>query len=117
MINGCAMRPARTAVSVCVIAGSLAAGMLASGARAEELGTTVLGKRLVAVVDADPLELARIARHFTDGTLLTLLGPGTDTAMRLAAVRASPWLHAPERALAMLSEIASGRGNGACAWN
>jgi hypothetical protein len=64
---------------------------------------------LVAVVDADPLELARVAQRFGDLAIANLLAPATETAVRLAAVRASPWLRAPERALAALAEIASGR--------
>ena len=67
------------------------------------------GKALIAVVDADPLELARVVQRFGDGAILQLLAPATAFVTRLAAVRASPWLLAPERALGALSELAGGR--------
>jgi hypothetical protein len=66
-------------------------------------------KALLAIVDADPLALARVAQRFGDLAIVALLEPATDTMVRLAAVRTSPWLRAPERALARLAEIASGR--------
>ncbi|HMI94750.1 MAG TPA: hypothetical protein VK509_25425 [Polyangiales bacterium] len=68
-----------------------------------------VAKALLSVLDADPLQLARVAQRFGDAAITPLLKPPTDTALRLAAVRASPWLHAPERALATLAEIAGGR--------
>jgi hypothetical protein len=67
------------------------------------------GKALIAIVDADPLELARVVQRFGDAAILRLLAPTTAFVTRLAAVRASPWLLAPERALGALSELAAGR--------
>jgi hypothetical protein len=113
------MRSARTAVSVGVIALLIGVGGT-SRVGAEEPGKgkgtgkgtftgTGAGAGLLAVIDADPLELARVVQRHGDRALLQLLAPATETLVRLAAVRASPWLRAPERALATLSEIASGR--------
>ena len=127
------MRSARTAVCACAIAAVSACVGLGAvrGVRAEEgrdgKSTAVAGKTtatattstsasqkelvakaLLAVVDADPLELARVVQRFGDAAIVSLLGAATDTAVRLAAVRASPWLRAPERAIATLAAIASG---------
>jgi hypothetical protein len=64
---------------------------------------------LLAIVDADPLEIDRVVQRFGDGAVLKLLAPATPLVTRLAAVRATPWLRAPERALGALSELAAGR--------
>jgi hypothetical protein len=66
-------------------------------------------KALLAIVDADPLELNRVVQRFGDGAILELLAPPTPILTQLAAVRASPWLRAPERALGALTELAAGR--------
>jgi hypothetical protein len=64
---------------------------------------------LSAVPGADPLELARAVAQVGDAALLGRLSEESGTASRLTAVRATPWMRAPERALAPLSEIARGR--------
>jgi hypothetical protein len=70
---------------------------------------------LAQVVSSDPLELARVVDRLGDGAVQARLGAmGTDTttldpAIVGAAVRASPWLHAPEEALPRLAEIAACR--------
>jgi hypothetical protein len=66
-------------------------------------------KALLAIVDADPLELGRVVQRFGDGAILKLLAPATPILTQLAAVRASPHLRAPERALRALTELAAGR--------
>jgi hypothetical protein len=44
-----------------------------------------------------------------DDAVLALLAPEHGVAVRLAAVRAAPWLREPERALAAIAELAGGR--------
>lgn len=69
---------------------------------------------LAQVVSSDPLELARVVDRLGDEAVLARLGAmGLDTAtldpaVVIAALRASPWLHAPEDALPRLAEIAAG---------
>lgn len=63
---------------------------------------------LVAVDDADPLELARVVHRYGDSAILALLDAAQPTATRLAAIRATPWLARPEDALTQLArEVAS----------
>lgn len=63
---------------------------------------------LVAVNDADPLELARVVHRYGDSAILALLDTAQPTAARLAAIRATPWLAQPEDALTLLvREVAS----------
>jgi hypothetical protein len=64
---------------------------------------------LLAVQDADPLELARVAHHLGDDAVLALLAPSQATGVRLAAARAAPWLSEPDRALPALSALMSSR--------
>ncbi|GAB4197523.1 MAG: hypothetical protein OHK0013_05750 [Sandaracinaceae bacterium] len=69
---------------------------------------------LAMVQSSDPLELARVVDRLGDEAVLARLGPvGGEGAPALpivmAAVRASPWLHAPEAALPRLAELAGGR--------
>ena len=64
---------------------------------------------LLAVRSADPLELARAADRLGDAAVLARLVEGRPTPIRLAAIRATPWLDAPEQALAPLAAIAIGR--------
>lgn len=69
---------------------------------------------LALVVSSDPLELARMVDRLGDDAVLARLGAmgvatGTlDPAIVIAALRACPWLHAPEEALPRLAEIAAG---------
>lgn len=60
---------------------------------------------LVAVADADPLELARVARRLGDVAVLQRLDAKQSLEVRLAAVRATPWLRAPEAALPLLAPM------------
>lgn len=64
--------------------------------------------RLMAA-DADPMELARAAARLGDAAVLARLDDGRARDVRLAAIRATPFLHAPERALATLAALAGGR--------
>lgn len=64
---------------------------------------------LVAVVDAEPLELGRVARRLGDVAVIARLDAKTGTEVRLAAIRATPHLREPERALGSLSLIVSTR--------
>jgi hypothetical protein len=69
---------------------------------------------LAMVQSSDPLELARVVDRLGDDAVLARLGPvggegAPDLPVVMAAVRASPWLHAPEAALPRLAELAAGR--------
>ncbi len=69
---------------------------------------------LALVVSSDPLELARMVDRLGDDAVLARLGAmgeatsALDPAVVIAALRAAPWLHAPEDALPRLVEIADG---------
>ena len=93
--------------AVCAVACSFVLALGPSGEAAASANPQA-GPALLALFDADPLELERVVQRFGDRAILQLLTPENDTALRLAAVRASPWLRAPERALAPLSELAAG---------
>lgn len=67
------------------------------------------GARLTAVADADPIELARVAGALGDSAVLAAMSEGRPGAERLAAVRAAPWLDAPELALDLLVRLLVGR--------
>ncbi len=64
---------------------------------------------LVAVVDADPLELARVVRKLGDEAVSQRLDPGQSVEIRLAAIRSTPWMREPELALNALVRELSGR--------
>lgn len=88
-----------------LVAGISAAVALGSGgARGEPPSVS-----LVAVAGADALEVGRVARRLGDVAVLEAMGQGQPVAERLAAVRAAPWLDAPERALAPLVALLAGR--------
>lgn len=63
---------------------------------------------LRSALDADPLDLARSVDRAGDALVLRRLAHGT-VAQKLAAVRAAPFLAAPEVALLALSALAAGR--------
>lgn len=64
---------------------------------------------LVAVADADPLELGRVVEGLGDDAVLARLADDQPVVARLAAIRATPWLRSPEIALPRLVELAGGR--------
>ena len=76
--------------------------------RAPEL-TPSAAEALLAVADADPLELARVVERFGDAELRALLARPRDVAACLAAVWAAPQLRRPELALEALVSLAEGR--------
>jgi hypothetical protein len=63
---------------------------------------------LASALDADELVRATIARQVGDDTVLAALRQADDFALRLAAVRCSPYLGDPDRALSDLTQIARG---------
>lgn len=69
---------------------------------------------LALVVSSDPLDLARVVDRLGDDAVRARLGAvgvatsTLDPAIVIAALRAAPWLHAPEEALPRLVEIAAG---------
>ena len=93
---------------------SLLAAAVASVAPARVMAQPRPNDPLAQVVSSDPLELARVVDRLGDEAVLARLGAmGLDTAtldpaVVIAALRASPWLHAPEDALPRLAEIAAG---------
>lgn len=64
---------------------------------------------LVAVADADPLELARVVERLGDDAVLARLADDQPVVTRLAAIRGTPWMRSPEAALSRLVELAGGR--------
>ncbi len=64
---------------------------------------------LVAVVDADPLELARVAARLGDGAVLQRMDTKQSIELRLAAIRAAPFMRAPEAALPVLARCIAQR--------
>ncbi len=64
---------------------------------------------LVAIVDADPLELSRVAQRLGDRAVIERLAPKHKVEVRLAAIRAVPYLRAPELALSALTPIVIAR--------
>jgi hypothetical protein len=76
---------------------------------AEPAARTPAADALLAVRDADPLELARVVARVGDDAVLRLLAAEHGVAVRLVAVRAAPWLREPERALVRIAELAGGR--------
>lgn len=64
---------------------------------------------IVKVASGDPLELGRFVEKHGDRYVLLRLRAEHPADTRLAAVRAAPWLDAPERALVPLAHIAAGR--------
>lgn len=63
---------------------------------------------LLAVRDAEPLELARVVQRFGDARLLALLADPR-VAVRLVALYAAPWLQEPERALPAIAPLIASR--------
>lgn len=63
---------------------------------------------LVSALDADELTRATIAQQVGAETLLEALHQPEDSALRLAAVRCSPYLGDADRALGTLAQIARG---------
>ena len=63
---------------------------------------------LASALDADELTRATIARQVGDETLLAALHQADDIALRLTAVRCSPYLGDSDRALVDLTQIARG---------
>lgn len=64
---------------------------------------------LAAALAADELTRATIAHELGDTRVLDALTQREDLASRLAAVRCSPYLNDPDRALLGLAELARGR--------
>lgn len=64
---------------------------------------------LVAVLDADPLELARLTRLLGDAELIARLGGSQPIEVRLAATRAARFMRQPELALTPLTTLAAER--------
>jgi hypothetical protein len=64
---------------------------------------------LSAALQADDLTRATLVQRLGDAAILAALAQHEDGSARLAAVRCSPYLREPARALSSLAEIAAGR--------
>lgn len=64
---------------------------------------------LAAIADADPMELARVVDRLGDDAVLSRLDEARPREVRLAAMRASPFMGWPELALEPLAQIAASR--------
>ena len=64
---------------------------------------------LASILDADPMALARAAARIGDAAVLERLGGSHPRSVRVAAMRAAPFMDGPEGALATLAEVAGGR--------
>jgi len=82
---------------------------IATVAGAQARSVPSLAQTLLAVQDADPLELARIVRRSGDAAVVRLLGSDQPTNVRLCAGRSAPWLRSPEQALLPLALWLTGR--------
>jgi hypothetical protein len=63
----------------------------------------------LAVVDLDPMELARVVDRLGDDAVLARLADERPRALRSAACHAAPFMQQPELALLPLAELAAGR--------
>jgi hypothetical protein len=82
--------------------------LVAPASRAHAQAPATASSALLAVGDADPLELARVVQRYGDLAVLGLLDTSQPVATRVAAMRATPWLAQPEDALVALArEVAS----------
>jgi hypothetical protein len=102
-LRGFALPHLSTVVLVLCAVHFSAAGALATTTKQDAL------RLLGAAVAADELTRATIARQIGDDTLLTALHQVEDVVLRLAAVRCSPYLSDPDRALRDLTLLARGR--------
>jgi hypothetical protein len=64
---------------------------------------------LRAAVDSDELDLAALVARIGDDAVLESLAEGKDSVIRLAAIRATPYLLSQELALQPLAALAQGR--------
>ncbi len=60
---------------------------------------------LLAASGADPLALARVVDELGDDVVLLRLSPKQSVEVRLASLRAAPWMREPELALETLADI------------
>ena len=99
-----------TALATVLLVGRVGEGVSAqSRALPDATHSVLLGRDALAVtLDADPLDVARTAHQVGDARVLAVLASGT-AIQKIAAIRATPFLVAPEAALAPLAAIAAGR--------
>lgn len=64
---------------------------------------------LASIVDADPMALARAVDRIGDAEVLARLEASRPRSVRVAAMRATPFMDGPEAAFATLAELAGGR--------
>jgi hypothetical protein len=100
-MRACSVRVATVVAGVCAL--------LVQPGAAQRTPAGQAAAALTAVDGGDPLELARVAARLGDDAVLALLAPEQPARVRIAAVRAAPWLREPERALAQIAAWVSGR--------
>lgn len=103
-----AQRPVRGLVLPTLLVAAAIAASAGQPARAAG-GESSAASALLAIADADPLELARVVERFGDAPVRALLTKPAHVAPCLAAVRAAPMLRRPELALDLLVRLAEGR--------
>jgi hypothetical protein len=82
--------------------------LVALASRAHAQAPVTASSALLAVGDADPLELARVVQRYGDLAILGMLDTSQPVATRVAAMRATPWLAQPEAALGpLVRDVAS----------
>jgi hypothetical protein len=81
----------------------------AAAAFAAQTSQASAATALVRALDADELELSALVARLGDDAILDALAQERDSALRLAAVRACPYLDSPELALEPLVNLAAGR--------
>jgi len=87
----------------------LCAALLAVPAVALATAAAEASAFLSAALQADDLTRATLAQRLGDAPIVAALAQHEDGIARLAAVRCSPHLREPERALSSLAEMAAGR--------
>jgi hypothetical protein len=82
---------------------------ISSFARSDDSKSELRSDAFAVITDANPMKLARVVDRLGDNAVLARLGKDNPVEIRLAAVRASRWMRAPERALATLARLVSSR--------
>jgi len=82
---------------------------LALGAPTATMAASTQASMLRAAADSDELALVALTARMGDDAVLQALADDRDALLRLAAVRASPYLHDAAIALQPLAAIAQGR--------
>jgi len=83
--------------------------VIPSYAQSEDSKSRPRSDAFTHIADADPMKLARVVDRMGDSEVMARLGEGNPVEIRLAAIRASRWMQAPEKALAILARLVGSR--------